>query len=247
LDAAAALNNWELVLEILNLQPSPLEPYLIELFKARSYGELKKTRDAEVAWEKTFHLVKYRPIALQFVAEYAIQIRCFREARRLYAQMSRFPNYALESQRQLLRIAELEGNMKEMILILEEITKISPDLLQAQNDLTYLNLLLNQNIEGSLIVAESLVKQDPLSLAYRTTLALAYLKRGEKGLAFSIYQGLAIDWKLASPVARWIFYLVLEANEKKELSKKFESFIKGIVLRNEERALLEIVRTKPKK
>ncbi len=241
LDAAAAQKKWALVLDCLNLQPSPLEPYLIELFRARSFMELKRNREAEAAWEKTFHLVKYQPIPLQFAADYAVQVGAFSEAKRMYLQMSRFPNYLLESQRQLLYLAEKEGKMSEMILCLERILELTPESLAAKNDLAYIYLLENREIDRCLDIAKSLVKEDPTSLAYRSTLALAYLKRGESREAFQVYHGLSIDWKMASPVARWIFYLTLKANHQEEFASRFEGYIKGITIRKQEKELIQLL------
>ena len=247
LDAAAAQKNWILVLETLTLQPSPLEPYLGELFRARALAELKRTRDSEAAWEKTFHLVKYQPLPLQFVADYAVQIGDFKQAKRLYLQMSRFPNYALESQRQLLYLAEKEENLIEMTLRLEKILELSPDSLAAQNDLAYMKLLQNQDLDRSLQSSESLVKQDPSSLAYRSTLALCNLKKGRPLEAFKVYQGLTIDWNTASLVARWIFYITLKANREEELAKRFEPFVKGIALRQPEKELIQLIPSSQKR
>lgn len=247
LDAAAAQKNWKLVLETLTLQPSPLEPYLGELFRARALAELKQTRESEAAWEKTFHLVKYQPLPLQFVADYAVQIGNFSQARRLYLQMCRFPNYALESQRQLLYLAEKEENLIEITLRLEKILELSPDSLAAQNDLAYMKLLQNQDLERCFESSESLVKKDPSSLAYRSTLALCYLKMGSPREAFKVYQGLTIDWNTVSPVARWIFYITLKANHEEELAKRFEAFVKGISLRKPEKELIQLIPSPPKR
>ncbi len=234
LDAWAGLKNWTEILHFLDQQPLPLEPYLIELFRARSWKELQKTRESELAWDKTFHFIQYQPQALQYVGDYAYQIAAWSQAKRIFEQMARFPNYALASQIQLLHIAEKEENLPEIVSHLEQILILKPEMKDARNDLAYIRLLQNQKIDESLETVQNLVKADPTVLSYRSTLALAYLKKGNPKLAFKTYQGLFIDWKSASPVARWIFYLTLKTNREEDLAKRFEEQIKGLALRKVE-------------
>jgi hypothetical protein len=48
-----------------------------------------------------------------------------------------------------------------------------------ENDLAYLNLLLKNEVDASGHIAEKLVREHPQMLAYRTTLALAYLRSND--------------------------------------------------------------------
>jgi tetratricopeptide (TPR) repeat protein len=234
LDALAALKNWESILKTLELQPLPMEPYLVELFRARSWGELKKKRESEASWEKTFHLIQYQPNALKFVGGYAIQLGALPQAKRFFQQMARFPNYAAASQVELLHIAEREENYPEMVLILERLIQLQPEMKDAVNDLNYIRLFQDQKTGEVLGTAQALVKENPSLLSYRSTLALTHLKQGNPKEALKTYQGLSIDWKSASPVARWIFYVILKANGEEALAKRFEEHLKGIQLRQVE-------------
>jgi len=102
-----------------------------------------------------------------------------------------------------------------------------------------LNLLLDTNVDEAWNTAQSLVQANPQMLAYRTTLALGYLRRNDAAGAEGVYEGLQIDWSTASPSAKLIYASVLAANGKRDQAAVFVQTLNRSQVRAEEWALLD--------
>jgi Tfp pilus assembly protein PilF len=108
---------------------------------------------------------------------------------------------------------------------------------EPKNDWAYLNLLLNTHVDEAWNIAQSLVQANPQILAYRTTLALGYLRKNDSAGAAKVYEGLQIDWTTAPQSAKLIYALVLAANGKKDQAAAFAHTLNRPQLRAEESAL----------
>ncbi len=238
LDAMAGLKKWKELEKILETTKLPVDPVLVALFQARVATELGQTRQTESFWNKVFSQAAYDPMRLIFVADYALKMGALDQAIRAYEQLTRFPTYSSRAYTNLLAIAEKQDDSERMIRILQKILEQIPDGPAPRNDLAYLQLLKNQEIDASGKVAEELVGAYPRLLSYRTTLALARLRQKDPAGAGEVYQGLEIDWETALPSAKAVYAAVLAGNGKVADAKKIIALIPGTRLKKEERELL---------
>jgi hypothetical protein len=109
---------------------------------------------------------------------------------------------------------------------------------EPQNDWAYLSLLLDQNIDEAGRTADALVAAHPQLLAYRSTLALANIRKNNPQGAEKVYQGLQIDWTTSPASWKAIYAVVLAANGEAAKAGEFARGINRSQLRPEELALL---------
>jgi hypothetical protein len=84
-----------------------------------------------------------------------------------------------------------------------------------------------------------LVTDSPQTLAYRTTMALAELVRGNYQLSESLYEGVNIDWSKVNMGWTAVRAAVLGANGKDDDAKKLAGLVDTTHLREGEKKLLE--------
>jgi hypothetical protein len=90
-----------------------------------------------------------------------------------------------------------------------------------------------------LAVSRKLVDFQPLLLAYRTTLALAYLRSNDPASAKAVYAGLEADWATVLPGWQAVYTAVLGATDEPEAARTLARRIPVQRLKPEERALIE--------
>ena len=138
----------------------------------------------------------------------------------------------------LLHVEAQHGTNDEILETLKQMEIDLPMQPEPKNDWAYLNLLLNTHVDEAWETAQSLVQANPQILAYRSTLALGYLRKNDPIGAAKVYEGLQIDWSTAPPSGKLIYALMLGANGKKDQAKAFVRVLDRSQLRTEELALL---------
>jgi predicted Zn-dependent protease len=176
---------------------------------------------------------------LYFLGQYAVKIEQYNEAKKTYAQMAHNQEQAMEGYTALLQVEAQHGTNAEILETLKQMIADLPLQPEPKNDWAYLSLLLNTNVDEAWNTAQSLVQANPQVLAYRTTLALWYLRKNDAAGAVAVYEGLQIDWSTAPPSAKLIYAVVLGANGKKDQAAAFVHTLNRSQLRAEERALLD--------
>ena len=101
-----------------------------------------------------------------------------------------------------------------------------------------MNLLLNENVAAATQAAAELVKSEPRYLSYRTTLALANLRRGKEKEALDLYAGAKIDWDKAPSAWKAIYAAVLAKNGRNEQARAILNTLDLARLKKEERFLV---------
>jgi Flp pilus assembly protein TadD len=109
---------------------------------------------------------------------------------------------------------------------------------EARNDLTYLQLITNQNLFDASFAAHEALKKSPNSLAAMSLSAVAHLKNNDPALADAIYKDKLIPWSTAPDPWKNVRAAVLYATGKKSEADELVSTIDKNQLRPEERALL---------
>ena len=175
------------------------------------------------------------------VAQYAERLGLRDDAAKAY-RMLKGTNGAERVERAgwlgLILLAEQSGDTRKLRDQLREFVGRFPGEFEPQNDLAYLDLLLNENIAPSLESAAQRVKRFPDVLAYRTTLALAHLRNGDAAAARRVYGGIETDWSTAQPGWHAVYAAVLAASGEQALAGSHAREIHIARLKAEERVLI---------
>lgn len=239
LDALAALGRWQEVSRILDQPRVPLEPIMLDLFKARSAKELGHSDEAELAWRRVHLGASDQPNVWLYVAQYAERVGDFSEASKAWRRLVNDRDYSHLAYTALIRLAEQEGNTTALREIMREMQKAFPRDQEPRNDFAYLNLLLNEDVDKAKQASQEMYKEHPNFLAYRTTLALANLRLNDVVAARELYDGLDLDWGTVLPGWQAVRVAVLGASGRTNLAKVAAQRIPLSRLKPEERKLIE--------
>ena len=239
LDAEAALGHWAEIERRLAQPQLPIEPVLVALYQARVAGQLKKERQAELHWAQAQWLASQRPETLWYVAQYAEKVGAMGQAEKAYRRLSQLPPSAAQAYLALVRLAEQKADTRALRDLMKELIVAFPNDPAPRNDLAYLELLTQENITSAVEAAKTLFAGRPGTLAYRTTLALAYLRTNHPKSAQALYDNLEIDWKTAPPGWRAVYAAVLAANGDTKSARQLANQLPRQQLKVEESALME--------
>jgi hypothetical protein len=106
-------------------------------------------------------------------------------------------------------------------------------------------LLLGENPAAARRTAEQLVHDSSGTLAFRSTLALGYLRTGNPAAALHLYDGIDVGWDTAPPSAQAVHLAALIGNGETAQAKAQAASIPAAVLKPEERALIAPARSLP--
>jgi tetratricopeptide (TPR) repeat protein len=239
LDALAGLGEWRELEKVLAKKDINLEPILTALYQARVAKELKQSRIAQLRWEQVQDLAERNPAWLSYVGDYAARTGEIERAMAAYRISSRQAGgEARRAFEKMLALLEQQGDTKALRNLVKEICSAYPEDLAARNDLAYLNLLLIEDVSTSAESAVELVKEQPLFLSYRTTLALGYLRMQKNAEALALYKSGKIDWGKAQSSWRAIYATVLARNGERSKAEEIAKTINLGSLKKEEQLLL---------
>ncbi len=238
MDALAFLKNWAEVQKEL-ADNAPISPTLLFLYRARAAQELGDSAGGVENWDRARAAAATEKGMLNYLGKYAMELGLYEEAKKTYLQMAHTPAQAMDGYTALLQVEAQHGTNAELLATLQQMMVDLPLQPEPKNDWAYLNLLLNTDVNKAWDTAQSLVQANPQMLAYRTTLALGYLRKNDPDSAAKVYDGLQIDWSTASPSAKLIYAVVLGANGKKDQAAAFVHTLDRSQLRPEEGTLLD--------
>ena len=245
LDALARLGRWPTIREELVLasaEKNALDPFFIEVFQARVAQEMREISMADVRWKQAMSKAAGNPQKLEFLANFAEKSGNLPMAAEAYRSMVKFPAAAVPGYLGLIRIAEKRADMRQLRDVIGELSRQLPEDPAPKNDLAYLHLLLNERIDDSLQISRDLVSALPDRAAYRTTLALAYLRKNESQKALAAYDETKIDWSAALPGWQAVRAAVLAANGREEEARRLAASINWDRLKPQERDLVRTLR-----
>jgi hypothetical protein len=240
LDAHAGLNLWNEIFAMLeNFSITGLSESIRMVFLARAAKESGDSAKSQDIWrDMQSSLVFEKPEVISFIAAYALRTDEREEAIKAYTTLSRRKETALEGYLGLIRSWPKNSPASELLPVYQSFIESFPNIPEAANDLTYLQLLTNQNtFEASLRALES-HRNSPSALAPLSIAALAHLRANEPAKADALYAGKFIPWSTAPAPWRTIRAAVLLANDKTPEALELLATIDKTQLRPEERALL---------
>jgi hypothetical protein len=219
-----------------------LDPSVVESFRARTAQERGAALDAEVHWNHAVSLAGTDPYKLRFVANFAEQSHAHAAALKAYGQLARFPDHARIAYGGTERVSQETGDAAVERAAAEKIAASAPGDPNAADQLAYLNLLLERDIEKSFNVAKELARKYSNRLSYRVTAALGYLRQHDAVSALAQFDAPApIDWTQAQPAWRAVYAATLAANDRNEEARNIVMTIPLGRLNTQEHALIESI------
>lgn len=237
-DALAGLGDWLRLQTVLANDRAPLPGWLRELYRARVALELGRDNQAVAHWDQAQIQAANLPEALYYLGDYAAKIGAVAEAARAYRRLATFPTHTRRAYLELIQLYESRGDTAELRRLMQDMVKLYPEDEAPRNDLAYLELLLEINIEGARQVAESLVAKRPDMIAYRTTLALAHLRRKDHAALRLAYEKSTFVWDQALPGWQAVYVATLGTLGQTNLARQLAPTVPQHRLKPEERELL---------
>ena len=246
LDALANLERWPEIDALLKRPDLGLDPVVTESFRARNAIGQGAVLDAELHWDRALTLAGGEPFKLRFVANFAEQSRATPAALKAYDQLSRFPEHAAFAQRGRQRLIEQTGDAGAARNVAERLSAITPEDVNAQGQLTHLNLLLGIDVGANLEKAKALAAKYPTRLSFRVTSALGFLRQHDAASALAQFQGpVPIEWSRTPPGWRAVYAAALAANDQEEAARGIIATIPLDRLNKEERELIAPIKPAP--
>lgn len=239
LNALAALKRWTDVQKELEDPQVPLALPMVFLYRARAAQELGDSGGSHANWDRARAAAGSDYEMLSNLADYALKLGVYDEAKSTITLMTQFPGKSHQAYTELLQVEAQHGSSSELQATLKQMTVDLPQEPEPKNDWAYLSLLLNTNVDEAWKTAQGLVEAQPDMLAYRSTLALGYIRRNDVQGAAKVYDGLTIDWNGAPASWKMIHAVVLAANGDKARAEEAARSINRNQLRKEEMALLD--------
>jgi tetratricopeptide (TPR) repeat protein len=243
LDSLAGLRRWNEIERILGMKNVPLDTAYKELFLARSALELGSATVADMHWRRARIAAGPSSEQLAYIGNYAEKIGQLDQAEAAFRSLSANGATARPALESLLRIAQKRGDVAMLTDTLKTMRERWPQDDSVKNDLAYVNLLMGRAVDESMAAAKELVARSPASLAHRTTLALAAIRKNDPARALAVYQGLTIPWDRVGPGHRAVYAAALGANGKTAEARAEIAALRWEELRPEERELIKSWRT----
>lgn len=242
-DSMALQKRWGELREVLGDARVPIDRDLAVLFRARAARELGDRREEDALWTRALSAVSGRPEMLWYMARYAERLGDYERAAQVYQALAR----ALPDPRQawlsLIRLYEMSGDTQALAGVLAAMVEKYPHDRAVRNDLAYLRLLFNQDVEVVATEALERVGAEPRIMAYRVTAALALLRTGRAEEARRLLDDSGIrDWSGLQPGWQAVRVAVLGAAGDRAAARAAALAIPAGRLKPEEHALVVVWR-----
>ena len=239
-DALADLGRWQdLQILLAGRAPLPVDPTIRNLYEFRTALALGRGEESRQHWSDVRKsMVNADPKTVLYVAQYAERLGMRDDAAKAYRMLTGIAGAERAGYLGLILLTEQSGDTRKLRDQMREFAGRYPSEFEPQNDLAYLDLLLNENVPESMERTAKLVKRFPDMLAYRTTLALAHLRAGDAAAARKVYDGVTINWSTAKPGWHAVYAAVLAASGGQALAHTHAGQIQIARLKPEERVLI---------
>ena len=175
-----------------------------------------------------------------FAAGNLEQVRDLDSALVLFRQLKDRDGVAAAARQGIVRcLNSFPDRVNELIASLESLLNQEPDLTEAKGDLAYLRLMEGSPKPEDFETLQSLARDFPQYLSYRSGAALAYLKQGLPAMAIKAYEGAGVDWENVPVSWRLVRAAVLVAAGHRDQALPLVSGIDPARLRPGERMLLK--------
>jgi predicted Zn-dependent protease len=240
-DSMALQKKWSELSRVLQDPSIPIDRELATLFRARAAREMGDLREADLLWNRALSEATSRPGLLWYMARYAERLGDTARAAQVYETLTRTQADPRQAWLSLVRLHEAAGDTPALIRTLTAMAAHYPSDEAIRNDLAYLNLLTNNDVETAAADALARVAAQPQIMAYRITAAMALLRTGRAPEALRILEESGIpDWTRLQPGWRAVRAAVLGATGDHAAARQAARSIPTARLKPEERALIAV-------
>jgi hypothetical protein len=242
LDATAGMGDWKQVASALQIPRVPIEQPLATLFSGRASQEEGKFDHGRLQYRRAIIEASQNSELLWYLAGYFQRLGFNDLAEEALRELTKSAATARPAYEALLPIYQGARTTAELLGLLKEMAERWPRDTAVQNDARYLQLLLDPTADADAITAaRELFDTDPMSMPFRTTLALAYLRADRPGDAMDLYSTLEAPISAATPSQQAVFALALAAGGLDDQALLIANQIPKDHLMPEERAMIEFI------
>ncbi len=242
LDAMALNEEWEAIRSLLDGLRVPLEDYVREFFRMRTFIEMSDERRARLAWERALVSAGKESSKLYYLAKKANQLNLPEFEIVALQRLVESPEMRQRAMRDLLAVLQKEGRTEALHASFIKFNEYFPEHLESKSDALYLSFLMRKEAPDALAQAQALHQSQPNMLAYRMTLALGLICNDRSSDALSLLVELPVNWFEVRDRWRLITALILY---KEGLNADAKTLVAGInranLLPEEEQLLEEIL------
>lgn len=194
LDSMALNNRWEAIQSLLDGPRIPLEEYLIEFFRMRTYYEMGDMRLASLSWDRALVAAARDSVKLYYLAKKTHQLGLPEfevSALHRVIESAEMRENALND---LIAVLQQQGKSSELSAALTRYRKYLPESSELENDVLYLTFLIEGPRPEGLAKARELLELNSNVLAYRMTFVLGLLKEDRSAEALNLLLELPVNW-----------------------------------------------------
>ncbi|MGJ3242523.1 MAG: hypothetical protein ACFE0O_06160 [Opitutales bacterium] len=239
MDALAVNGDWATIREMLDRDYLPVREDIRQLFLARYYLETGDAQRAELGWNRVFLEIGQDADRLWFFHRYARQLGLTGVARKALVRLTGIPPEMRKAYQGLIALETRAGSTRSLRDVLRNMARDYPGDAEVQNDLAYLNLLLEEEVIPATEEARQVVRRAPDLMAPRITLALGHLRQDQAAKALAVFAGTQFNYQEMRASWKVVLGAVLSANGRDAQAAEILSGVDSQNLLTEEATLLK--------
>lgn len=243
MDAMALSEEWEAIRALLDRPRIPIEDYLRESFRMRTFVETGDRRRARLAWDRALLAAARESPKLYYLAQTARQLDLPELEIAALQRVIESPAMRKAAFNDLIAVLQRQGKTGELHETLRAYRRHFPDDTDAGNDARYVSFLLGQTTSEGLAEARDLLEAQPNILAYRMTLVLGLLNEDRSAEALDLLVELPVNWFEVRDRWRLLAAFALHREGFQADALKLAEPISASDLLPEERQILEAIKT----
>ena len=212
---------------------------IAQMYLARCADKLDEPRARDAHWDAALDAAGGNPSKLVQAGEYAGKNGAAGVAEKAFRAALQAAPRSHEAYVALIRLYEAERDTSKLRETIAGMLAIWPEDNATRNSAAYLDALLDRDVPAALATARELVRTEPTSLPYRTTLALAELRSGNALAALDAYEHISLGQTVMQPGQRAVYAAVLWATSYNQEARAALASIPPEALLPEEQALVQ--------
>ncbi len=193
-DAMALNGEWEAIRTLLDQPRVPLEDYLREFFRMRTFVETGDMRRARLAWNRALLEAARESPKLYYLANKARQLELPDFEIAALQRVIESPDMRANAFSDLIAVLQQQGQTLALHAALLQYCSYFPRDTDASNDALYLSFLIGTPPLQGLDKAQTLLEAQPNVLAYRMTVVLGLLTEERSTEALNLLMELPVNW-----------------------------------------------------
>jgi hypothetical protein len=194
LDAMALDGQWEVIRKFLDAPRVPVEDYLREFFRMRTFYEMGDMRRARLSWDQALVAAARESPKLYYLANKARQLELPEFEIAALRRVVESPEMRESAFKALLAVLQKEGRSSDLLATMLQYEQYFPNNSDIGNDALYLGFLIDKPPTEAIEEAQALLESKPNMLAYRMTLVLGLLTQNRSKDALDLLVELSVNW-----------------------------------------------------